>query len=61
MIDGAVDGDRINTLVPDLKGRLGEDGLLDPDAIAENYWTLYRQARSAWTHEIDLRPWSETW
>jgi hypothetical protein len=30
-------------------------------AIAENYWTLHRQHRSAWTHELDLRPWMETW
>ena len=61
VIDGAVDGDRINTLLPDLKGKLGEDGLLLPDAIAENYWNLHCQQRSAWTHELDLRPWVETW
>ena len=36
-------------------------GILDPEAIAENYWNLHRQARSAWTHELDLRPWSEKW
>jgi NAD(P)-dependent dehydrogenase (short-subunit alcohol dehydrogenase family) len=35
------------------------DALLDPDAIAEAYWQLHRQPRSAWTHELDLRPWSE--
>ena len=29
--------------------------------IAENYWQLHRQPRSAWTHELDLRPWMETW
>ncbi len=34
---------------------------LDPDAIAENYWRLHLQPRSAWTHELDLRPWIETW
>ena len=37
------------------------DGILDPDAIAEAYWQLHLQARSAWTHELDLRPWMETW
>ena len=37
------------------------DGILDPEAIAENYWNLHRQQRSAWTQELDLRPWSETW
>ncbi len=33
----------------------------DPDAIAEAYWQLHLQHRSAWTHEMDLRPWMETW
>ena len=32
-----------------------------PDALAENYWNLHRQGTSAWTHELDLRPWTETW
>jgi NAD(P)-dependent dehydrogenase (short-subunit alcohol dehydrogenase family) len=35
------------------------DGLLDPDAIAANYLHLIRQPRSAWTWEIELRPWME--
>ena len=61
IVDGAIDGDRVNTFLPQLKAQRGEDGLLDPDAIAENYWQLYRQPRSAWTHELDLRPWVETW
>jgi NAD(P)-dependent dehydrogenase (short-subunit alcohol dehydrogenase family) len=61
VIDGAVDGNRINSLLPDLKGKLGEDGLLSPDGIAENYWHLHTQPRNAWTHELDLRPWVETW
>jgi NAD(P)-dependent dehydrogenase (short-subunit alcohol dehydrogenase family) len=61
IVDGAIDGDRINTFLPDLKAAKGESGLLDPDAIAENYWSLHTQQRSAWTHEIDLRPWSESW
>jgi NAD(P)-dependent dehydrogenase (short-subunit alcohol dehydrogenase family) len=61
VIDGAIDGDRINTLLPTLKDARGADGLLKPDEIAENYWSLHRQPRSAWTHELDLRPWSETW
>ncbi len=61
IVDGAIDGDRINTFLPGLKEARGADGLLDPDAIAENYWTLYAQQRSAWSHEIDLRPWVESW
>ena len=37
----------------------GEDGMLQPDAIAETYLQVFRQHRSAWTFEIDLRPWVE--
>lgn len=35
------------------------DALLHPDAIAEAYFQLHRQHRSAWTQELDLRPWAE--
>jgi len=37
----------------------GDDGMLQPDAIAETYMQVYRQHRSAWTFEADLRPWVE--
>jgi NAD(P)-dependent dehydrogenase (short-subunit alcohol dehydrogenase family) len=35
------------------------DALLNPDAIAETYWHLIKQPRSAWSWEIELRPWAE--
>jgi NAD(P)-dependent dehydrogenase (short-subunit alcohol dehydrogenase family) len=35
------------------------DSMLDPDAIAESYWNVLRQPRSAWTWELELRPWVE--
>jgi len=35
------------------------DSMLDPDAIAESYWSLLQQRRSAWTWELELRPWVE--
>ena len=35
------------------------DSLLDPDAIAETYWQVLNQNRSAWTWEVELRPWVE--
>jgi NAD(P)-dependent dehydrogenase (short-subunit alcohol dehydrogenase family) len=35
------------------------DSMLDPDAIAETYWQVLRQPRSAWTWEVELRPWVE--
>jgi NAD(P)-dependent dehydrogenase (short-subunit alcohol dehydrogenase family) len=61
VVDGAIDGDRINTFLPNLKQERGPEGLLDPDAIAESYWSIFRQPRSAWTHELDVRPWVESW
>ena len=59
VIDGGVDGERLNTRYPDRREQAGPDGLLDIDAIAEAYWQIHRQHRSAWTHEIDLRPYKE--
>ena len=44
---------------PDLPERRGPDGLLNIDAIADAYWMLHHQHRSAWTLELDLRPWVE--
>ncbi len=41
-------------------GARGEDGMLSPDAIAQTYLQIHRQHRSAWTWEIELRPWVET-
>jgi NAD(P)-dependent dehydrogenase (short-subunit alcohol dehydrogenase family) len=38
----------------------GADALLKPEAIAEAYWQLHQQPRSAWTQELDLRPWVES-
>jgi NAD(P)-dependent dehydrogenase (short-subunit alcohol dehydrogenase family) len=60
VIDGAIDGDQLNRRIPQLKERLGPDGMLAPDAIAEAYWQLHAQPRSAWTLELDLRPYKES-
>jgi NAD(P)-dependent dehydrogenase (short-subunit alcohol dehydrogenase family) len=35
------------------------DSMLDPDAIAQSYWNVLQQPRSAWTWELELRPWVE--
>jgi len=35
--------------------------LMDPLSVAEAYWMLYHQKRDGWTHELDLRPYGETW
>jgi NAD(P)-dependent dehydrogenase (short-subunit alcohol dehydrogenase family) len=59
VIDGGIDGEKLNTAVPRLKVERGTDGLLNIDAIADAYWHLHRQHPSAWTHELDLRPFKE--
>ncbi len=59
VIDGAIDGHRIHSLVPDYAKSKGEAGLLDLEALAESYWQLHRQHKSAWSQEIDLRPFKE--
>jgi NAD(P)-dependent dehydrogenase (short-subunit alcohol dehydrogenase family) len=59
VIDGGIDGDRLRRGRPQIVEERGEDGLLGIEAIAETYWHLYRQPRSAWAQEIDLRPYKE--
>ena len=59
--DGSIDGVFSRENIPDLDQRLAEDRVLKPDDIALNYVNLHHQKRSAWTHELDLRPWSENW
>ena len=61
VIDGAIDGEFSRSNLPDIEARLKRDEILKPDDIAANYVWLWKQPRSAWTHEIDLRPWSEKW
>jgi NAD(P)-dependent dehydrogenase (short-subunit alcohol dehydrogenase family) len=55
IIDGQIMGERHAHLAKERP----PDGLLSPDAIAANYLMLHRQSRSAWTFELDLRPWVE--
>jgi NAD(P)-dependent dehydrogenase (short-subunit alcohol dehydrogenase family) len=61
IIDGAIDTQFIQTMFPERYKLTDQDGILNPEAIAEAYWQLHLQQRSAWTHEMDLRPWRETW
>ena len=58
VIDGGIAGERLERF-PEFVRAKGEEGLLDLDAIADAYWMLHRQHRSAWTHELDLRPFKE--
>jgi NAD(P)-dependent dehydrogenase (short-subunit alcohol dehydrogenase family) len=59
VVDGGIEGDRLLSRVPQLKDQRGPDGLLNIDAIADAYWAMHQQHRSAWTLELDVRPWAE--
>ena len=59
VIDGAIDTAFIRENFPDRYALKEQDGILNPEHIAENYWMLHQQPRDAWTHELDLRPWQE--
>jgi NAD(P)-dependent dehydrogenase (short-subunit alcohol dehydrogenase family) len=54
-----IDGQILSDRYAHLEAGRGPDSLLKPDAIAEMYYQLHAQPRSAWTLELDLRPWSE--
>jgi NAD(P)-dependent dehydrogenase (short-subunit alcohol dehydrogenase family) len=64
IIDAAVDTEWVRGMITERAGagaldKLGPDDLLDPAAIGETYWQLHTQPRSAWTHELDIRPYGE--
>ncbi|EIC29968.1 MULTISPECIES: SDR family NAD(P)-dependent oxidoreductase [Methylomicrobium] len=59
VIDGVINGERARNQFPDYVKAKGEGGLLELEAIAETYWAMHRQHPSAWTHELDLRPYKE--
>ncbi|RAI62619.1 glucose 1-dehydrogenase [Pseudomonas fluorescens] len=61
VVDGAIDTDFIRESFPEKYATKDQDGILNPEHIAENYWYLHSQPRDAWTFELDLRPWSERW
>lgn len=59
VIDGVIDGERARQHFADFVKAKGKDGLLQLDAIADTYWSVHCQHPSAWTHELDLRPYKE--
>jgi NAD(P)-dependent dehydrogenase (short-subunit alcohol dehydrogenase family) len=59
VIDGGINGDRLKQGRPEVVAERGEDGLLGLEGIAEAYWHLHRQPKTAWAQEIDLRPYKE--
>jgi len=59
VIDGAIDTNFIRSMLPDVDAKRAQDAILNPDHVAANYVMLHNQPRTAWTHELDLRPWVE--
>ena len=61
VIDAAVDTEWIRQIHPEYDKKIKTDGIVDPNHLADNYIYLHNQPRDAWTFELDLRPWQETW
>jgi len=61
VVDGMIDGTFARSIAPEIQPLLDADAILKPDEIAKNYVWLHNQQRSAWTFELDLRPWKENW
>ncbi|NBU28262.1 MAG: SDR family NAD(P)-dependent oxidoreductase [Caulobacteraceae bacterium] len=63
IVDGAIDGNFTRERMTDdqADALLARGEIVDPAEVARNYVWLHHQGRSAWTHEMDLRPWTEKW
>ncbi|MFV3307048.1 SDR family oxidoreductase [Pseudomonas sp. NY15181] len=61
VVDGAIDTEFIRETFPERYKLKDQDGILNPEHIADSYWYLHSQPRDAWTFELDLRPWIERW
>lgn len=61
VIDGAIDSEATRTLFPDMFASRPPEGILKPDDIAEIFWQLHAQPRSAWSFETDVRTYLEPW
>ena len=61
VVDAAIDTEFIRTNFPERYALKGQDGIVNPEHIADTYWWLHQQPRDAWTFELDLRPWMEKW
>jgi NAD(P)-dependent dehydrogenase (short-subunit alcohol dehydrogenase family) len=61
VIDGAIDTEFIRSNFPERYALKERQGILNPEHIADLYWQIHCQPRDAWTHETELRPWTEAW
>ncbi len=61
VIDGAINGDRIRTRLPDYAAKLGDEGMISIDALVDAYVFLHHQPRHGWSFELDVRTARESW
>ena len=61
IVDGAIDTEFIRSNFPERYALKEQDGIVNPEHIADIYWQLHQQPRDAWTHETEIRPWMEPW
>jgi len=61
VIDGVIDTDATRELFPDWFEQRPEDAILQPEQLADIYWMLHTQPRAAWSFEIDVRSYLESW
>ncbi|WP_028216361.1 SDR family oxidoreductase [Paraburkholderia oxyphila] len=61
IIDGAIDTEFIQSNFPQRYALKEQDGIVNPNSIADAYYQIHMQPRNAWTHETELRPWMEAW
>ncbi len=61
IIDGMIDSEFVRAVMPNVDQLRDSDQILNPEHIAQNYVMLHKQPRTAWTHELDMRPWKEKW
>ena len=61
IVDGLIENEATKAFLPDLYASKEADGIIQPDDLAEVYWQLHKQPKSAWTFEQDVRPYIEPW
>ncbi|MDI3326283.1 SDR family oxidoreductase [Pontibacterium granulatum] len=61
VVDGLIENQATKEFLPDLYASKGDDGIIQPDELADVYWQLHNQPRSTWTFEQDVRPYAEPW
>lgn len=61
IVDGLINNESTKVALAEQFASRGEGGIMQPDDMAEIYWQIHRQPRTAWTFEQDIRPYAEPW